>query len=314
MKIMSVWSSFGEETFFEQFQQTVCFTKDPGIENQVLDLYPDIEGQKIEGFGGAVTDAAGEVYAMMNAEQRAHLVHEYFSPERMHYTVVRVPMDSCDFSSYMHEADSDPEDEKLEKFSFAETEKYILPLLQDAKREAGKLELILSPWSPPAFMKTNGERKHGGKLKREYYRRWGEYICRYIREFEKRGFFVRGITLQNEPHASQSWDSCRYTGEEERTFLEEGMLPALDAEGYGDKEIYIWDHNKERLVERMGEVLSSKDADRVTGAAFHWYSGDHFEALAAAKKRWPDKKLMLSESAVEMYKFGKALVTNRVDR
>ena len=78
-------------------------------------------------------------------------------------------MDSCDFSTEMYEAMSDPSDRELKTFSFSRTEKYILPMLADAENAAGKkLKLMLSPWSPPAFMKTNGERKHGGSLKPEY--------------------------------------------------------------------------------------------------------------------------------------------------
>lgn len=130
-----------------------------GVENHVVNLYPEVTFQTMEGFGGAITDAAGFVYSLMNESQKQEMMHTYFSREEMKYGIVRIHIDSCDFSTEMYEAMSDPTDWEMKSFSFARTEKYILPMLIDAEKAAGKkLKLMLSPWSPPAFMKTNGER------------------------------------------------------------------------------------------------------------------------------------------------------------
>ncbi|MDE6589638.1 MAG: glucosylceramidase, partial [Oscillospiraceae bacterium] len=129
------------------------------VENQVVNLYPEIAFQTFEGFGGAITDAAGYVYSLMDEGQKRRVIQSYFAPDQMGYNRVRIHMDSCDFSTGMYEAMSDPDDRGLDSFSFARTEKYILPMLADAQKAAGKpLKLMLSPWSPPAFMKPNGQR------------------------------------------------------------------------------------------------------------------------------------------------------------
>ncbi len=54
-------------------------------------------------------------------------------------------------------------------------------------------------------------------------------------------------------------------------------------------EIFIWDHNKERAFERARDILDHQTDRMVTGVAFHWYSGDHFEALDLIRQRYPDK-------------------------
>lgn len=79
-------------------------------------------------------------------------------------------------------------------------------LLLDAAEKAygDKLDIMLSPWSPPAYMKTTEERNHGGKLKPEYRKRWAEYICRYIEEYRNRGYHVTKLTMQNDPKAVQT--------------------------------------------------------------------------------------------------------------
>lgn len=285
-------------------EQEIAFAHDEERENELINLYPHIEYQKMEGFGGAITDSAGYVYSLMNESQKQEMIQKYFGREGMKYRFVRIPIDSCDFSLEHYEADSDEEDVNFDKFSFERVEKYILPMLDAAEKAyGGRLDIMLSPWSPPAYMKTNGERNYGGKLKTGYEARWAEYICRYIEEYRARGYQVTKLTLQNEPKAVQTWDSCVYTAKEQKRFLKDYMWPALKAHSLNDIEIYIWDHNKERALEWAEEIIDEETSSMIAGVAFHWYSGDHFEALRMIKERFPGKKLLLSEACIEYSKF-----------
>lgn len=285
-------------------EQTLKFETDWGQEDEVINLYPQIKYQKIEGFGGAVTDSAGYVYSLMNREQKEKMVQKYFGENEMKYRMVRIPIDSCDFSLEHYEADKDAEDEVFQNFSLERAERYIFPLLDAAETVYGKkLEIMLSPWSPPAYMKTNGERNNGGKLKREYWGRWAEYLCRYIMEYRNRGYHVTKMTLQNEPKAVQTWDSCVYTAEEQKEFLRDYMWPALERNHLENIEVYLWDHNKERCLEWAETIIDETTDHMVAGIAFHWYSGDHFEALQMIRERFPEKKLLLSEACIEFSKF-----------
>lgn len=296
--------SFGKD-FWTTRQQTISFSMDKGTEDAVINLYPQIKEQSMEGFGGAITDAAGYVFSRMSEEKQEEMLSLYFSPEQMNYQKVRIHMDSCDFSTHMYEA-VEAGDESLASFSFRDTERYILPLLDAAEKKAGKrLKIMLSVWSPPAWMKTNGSRKNGGSLKPEYRKLWAKYICRYIHTFRERGYQVERISIQNEPKAVQTWDSCVYTTEQEKEFLRDFLYPEMKKEDLSDVEIFIWDHNKERLFERVEGIVDEETDSMVAGAAFHWYSGDHFEALDLVRKRYPGKKLILSESCLEYNKFDK---------
>ncbi len=217
--------TYGEGTWTQQFQQTVIFGEGEA-ENRVINLYPQNTYQTFDGFGGAVTEAAAYVYAQMSEAQKRAVIEQYFSPERMNYQFVRIPIDSCDFSLGQYEASSRPD---FSDFSFGRLEKYILPMMDDAQAAAGrKLPVLLSPWSPPAWMKTNGKREQGGKLKEECYAAYAEYLCRYILEFRRRGYLISSMTIQNEPKAVQKWDSCIFTAENEKAFLTEALWPALE--------------------------------------------------------------------------------------
>ncbi len=157
-----------------KFCQTVQLHEDVNeVENQVINLYPELTYEIFEGFGGAVTEAAGYVYSLMSEEQKKQVIETYFSSDNMNYRLVRIPMDSCDFCLEPYEAMSNPEDAELQSFTFERTQRYIMPMLEDIRKIAGdELKLMLTPWSPPKFMKTNGCRQQGGKLKPEYRKMW----------------------------------------------------------------------------------------------------------------------------------------------
>lgn len=272
-----------------------------GVEKRVVNLYPDVTFQTFRGFGGALTEAAGYVFAQLPAERRAEILRAYYGPGGLNYRFARTHLDSCDFSLDSYAAMNDPRDPELASFSLVRDEKYILPLIHAANAAAPEpLQVMLTPWSPPPFMKTNGTKKFGGYLKEEYYPLWARYICRYIREYRDRGVNVTMLTPQNEPKARQIWDSCLFTGEMESRFIAGHLGPELCRSGLDDVALFIWDHNKERAFDRACDVLGDGTAaPYVSGVGVHWYSGDHFEALELIGRRFPGLRLAFTEACVE---------------
>jgi glucosylceramidase len=202
---------------------------------------------------------------------------------------------------------SNPDDIEFNSFSLVRDEKYIIPFIKKAEQTAGKsLPVMLTPWSPPAFMKTNGQRIAGGSLKPEFRHFWAEYICHYIQQYRSKGIKVEMVTIQNEPKAVQTWDSCVYSAEQEKGFLRDYLYPSLVKNGLDDIEVHIWDHNKERMFERASTVIDKETDKMVRGVAFHWYSGDHFDAIRLVREKFPDKKLVFTEGCVEYSRFSEA--------
>ena len=99
-------------------------------------------------------------------------------------------------------------------------------------------------------MKTNDDMNNGGNLKPEYRAVWAECMAKYAAHYRAAGCDVRRISVQNEPAAVQTWDSCIYSGKEESEFAAQFLAPALEAEGCGDVKILVWNHNKEIPVYR----------------------------------------------------------------
>ena len=258
--------------------------------------------QTFLGIGGAITDAAAEVYATLPAEKQEELVNAYYdSTEGIGYTLCRTPIHSCDFSSesytYIEEGDKE-----LETFNIDHDRQYKIPLLKKAIEAAGgSLTLFASPWSPPAFMKDNNNMLRGGSLLPEYYDSWALYYTKFIKEYEKEGIPVWGITVQNEPMATQTWESCIYTAEQERDFLKKHLGPTMEKEGLGDRKIIVWDHNRDLINHRANVILGDTDAAKyVWGVGFQWYEpwagGEPmYVNLDHVKESFPSKQLLFTE-------------------
>jgi glucosylceramidase len=149
-------------------------------------------------------------------------------------------------------------------------------------------------------MKTNGQMNNGGKLRSEYRDAWARCYVKFIQAYAAHGVRVWGVSVQNEPAATQRWDSCIYSAEEERDFVRDHLGPQLEAAGLGHVKIVIWDHNRDLMVERAGTVYADPAAARyVWGTGFHWYGEDHFDHVQLLHDAWPDKQLLFTEGCQE---------------
>jgi len=273
-------------------------------ENDAVCLFPRYRDQTFLGFGGAFTEAAAYTWQTLQPQGKAALMEAYFGKDGLRYTLGRAHMGSCDFALGNYACLDAPE-EAPHTFHMERDRQYLLPMLREANTAAGgQLGIMLSPWSPPAFMKTNGEMNQGGALLPEYRSLWAQCMARYVSEYRAAGADVRWVSVQNEPDAAQPWDSCLYSAEEEGQFAADFLRPALERFGLHNVEILLWDHNKDQLPERVERSLSQRRCrEAVGGAAFHWYSGDHFEAVDWTHRRYPELKLFFAEGCVEYSRF-----------
>jgi glucosylceramidase len=288
---------------FEDFGQPV--------ETQVcVFVDPSKTFQSMEGIGGALTDASAEVFAKLPEAKQKELLKAYYDPkEGIGYTFGRTNIASCDFSSdtynYITENDS-----LLKSFSVAHDEKFRIPFIKQVIAAAGgKLTMFVTPWSPPAWMKDNNNVLKGGKLLPKYRQAWANYYIKFINTYESMGIPIWGLSVQNEPMATQKWESCVFTGEDERDFIKTFLGPTLHKSGFADKKLIAWDHNRDLLYQRASTVLNDPEAAKyVWGIGFHWYetwtgSAMQFENLKRVKEAFPDKNLIFTEGCVEKFSF-----------
>ena len=266
---------------------------------------PEKTFQTYLGIGGAITDASSEVFSALGDEQQNTVLKSLYGKEGIGYTIIRTSIHSSDFGlgshTYIEEGDT-----ALKSFSIEIDREKRIPFIKRA------IELIqddvvfyASPWSPPAFMKTNQNMLQGGKLLPEFRQAWADYYVKFIKAYEKEGIPVWGLTIQNEPMATQRWESCIYTAEEERDFLKNYLGPTLEKAGLGDKNIVVWDHNRDLMSHRANTIFEDPEASKYAwGIGFHWYETwtgglPKYDNLKSINESFPSKNMFFTEGCQE---------------
>ena len=262
------------------------------IDSNVINIDPEQYYQEFLGFGGAFTESTGYALSTVNKDIYNRILDDYFSTSGINYSFGRLPIGSSDFSldSYSYSYKND-----LSDFSIERDMKYIIPTIKSALKRNGNIKFVASPWSPPAFMKNNNRLILGGHLKNEYKKVWADYLVKYVNSYKNEGINIDFMTIQNEPDATQIWESCRYSAKDEADILKNYIYPTFKNNNISTK-FLIWDHNKDKIVKRAKKCLIKYGAlEYVDGIAFHWYTGSHFDNLNEVNEQFPRKLLFHTE-------------------
>jgi glucosylceramidase len=292
-------------------QYTVQEFNQPKETDPCIFIDPVHTFQNYVGTGGAITDASAETFAKLPKSKQQEIINAYFDKEKgSGYNLLRTTINSSDFSSesYTYVKDYDKE---LKTFSIAHDLKYKIPMIKEAQKKIDKKEFTFyaSPWSPPAWMKDNNNMLKGGSLLPEYYQTWANYFVKFVNAYEKLGMPIWGVSIQNEPMAVQTWESCIYTAEQERDFLKNYLGPTFHKNGFQDKKIIVWDHNRDLIYQRASTILNDPEAAKyVWGVGFHWYetwNGNQnlYDNVGLVHKAFPNVNLIFTEGCKEKFKF-----------
>ncbi|XP_032094226.1 LOW QUALITY PROTEIN: lysosomal acid glucosylceramidase-like [Thamnophis elegans] len=251
-------------------------------DNLVLKLKTSQKYQKIKGFGGALTDSAAINILNLSPKTQRNLLKSYFSSEGIEYTLIRVPMASCDFSVRLYTYADVENDFELKNFSLTDEDvKMKIPILQQAQAVAPRpLLLYASPWTSPVWMKTNGAMTGRGTLKGQpgdrYHKTWANYFIRFLDEYAKYNLTFWAITAGNEPTAGDiifyPFQCLGFSPEHQRDFIAEDLGPALANSSYKGIELIILDDQRVMLPYWAEVVLKDPKATQyINGIGIHWY-------------------------------------------
>ncbi|CAG2115983.1 unnamed protein product, partial [Medioppia subpectinata] len=268
-------------------------------------LNRDVKHQQIIGFGGAFTDSTGINIKKMGAKSEDHLIGDCFGKEGLEYNMGRIPIGGSDFSTRAYSLDDNTNDDKpLAKFNLTQEDLDLkIPIIQKAMKVATHdIRLFGSPWSAPKWMKTNNELIHGGDIKGQYLDVYAKYFVKYLDAYKAHGLNHWGITVQNEPWASQRWNSMHFDPKSMASFVANHLGPELARSGYGVDKLQVMqlDHNVGIVKQWVNEYFADPVASKYTaGTAVHWYGHDPKEQLDAPHNQHPDKWMLATEACVE---------------
>jgi glucosylceramidase len=257
--------------------------------------------QDVLGFGAAFTEASCFTFSRLTASAREQLFHELFHPSEMGLNVSRTCIGSSDYSLKAYTYDDGKPDPELKRFSIKHDQKYILPILREARQANPDLFLFSSPWSPPGWMKSGGSIL-GGSMRRHYFPAYAQYFIKFLRGYSEEGVNIQAVTVQNEVDTDQDWrmPACIWPQEYEIDFVAKFLGPAL-AEHDLKTKIWILDHNYNlwgRAVAELDNPVLRKYCDSV---AWHGYVGKP-EMMTRVHDADPDVQMYWTEGGSDYNK------------
>lgn len=266
----------------------------------VIEVNDMAQFQPIDGFGFALTGGSAQLLMRMTPEARAALLRELFAPEGdgIHVSYLRVSIGSSDMNDHPYTYDDMPAgqtDPQLAHFSLDIDRADVIPVLKQILALNPQIKILGSPWSAPAWMKTDDDLK-GGHLKHEDYPVFAEYFVKYLEGMKAEGITLDAITVENEPLNPKNTPSMVMFATEEDEFIAKDLGPALAKAGIKTA-IQVYDHNPD-VPSYPLSILADPEASRyVEGTAFHLYGGQA-ETFSRVHDEYPNKNLYMTEQSV----------------
>ncbi|MCA0233485.1 MAG: glucosylceramidase [Bacteroidetes bacterium] len=307
--VLLLWASVGRaqqtEIWLTKADKSVLFQKQTeklsfgANTNTLPSIYVDDTKtfQKMDGFGYTLTGGSAQLLAAMKPTERAKLLKELFATDQNNIGVsyLRISIGASDLSDHVFTYNDLPAgqtDPTLTKFTLAEERKELIPVLKEILSIAPSLKILGSPWTPPAWMKTNAASK-GGSLKPEFYDAYARYLVKYIQEMQKEGIQIDAITVQNEPLHPGNNPSLLMPQDEQAAFIKKSLGPIFKKANIRTK-ILVYDHNADRPDYPISILNDPEARQYIDGSAFHLYGGN-IESLRDVHEAHPDKNLYFTE-------------------
>jgi glucosylceramidase len=270
-----------------------------GTNERLIEIFPAKKLQQIDGFGGCFNERGMDALSVLPGNKRLEVIQQLFDTvSGCKFNICRMPIGASDYAMDYYSLDDTPGDYKMEHFSIERDRKYLIPYIKMAMKYNPKLKIWGSPWTPPAWMKSNNHYSCQGmqdschlQWNPEILHAYALYFEKYIKAYRNEGVNVYAIHVQNEPYACQNFPSCLWTGDKMRDFIRDYLGPKLTGL---NTEIWLGTINNGKYDDCAGVVLSDPgSAKYITGVGYQW---DGKNAIGITAARHPGIKLMQTES------------------
>jgi glucosylceramidase len=295
-----VWiSNPTNSILFQQYNKGIFFKTGTG-QYPSINVDSTITFQTIDGFGNCLTGGSATLIHKMDQTNRTKLLKELFTTQSFYIGIsyLRISIGASDLSDHVFSYDDMPaggSDPDLTSFSIDVEKTDLIPVLKEILAINPEIKILGSPWSAPAWMKTNDSTK-GGSLKPEYFDAYAKYFVKYLKAMAAEGINIDAITIQNEPLNDGNNPSMYMSASDQAAFIKGSLGPAFQAESIGTK-IIVYDHNADHTEYPITIFFDHDAAQYVDGAAFHLYAGS-IDALSQVHDMFPDKNLYFTEQWV----------------
>ncbi|HEX5155564.1 MAG TPA: glycoside hydrolase family 30 beta sandwich domain-containing protein [Parafilimonas sp.] len=296
---LSVWLTNNDRSALFQQQASLAFGS-ANTNNETIVINDGRTFQRMDGFGFALTGGSAMHIIRMSAPARNKLLHQLFdtTANAIGVSYLRLSIGASDLNEKVFSYDDVAGDTTLSHFDLAEDKTDVIPVMKEILAINPHIEIVGSPWSPPAWMKTNNDTR-GGRLKPEYYSVYAKYLAKYIESMKQNGITIDAITVQNEPLHPGNNPSLLLVAPEEADFIKYHLGPLFKTRNIKTK-IIIYDHNADRPDYPISILDDAQAAKYIDGSGFHLYGGT-IDALTDVHNTHPDKNIYFTEQMVVQF-------------
>ena len=256
--------------------------------------------QQMDGFGFALTGGSAYHIINMSSGARNNFLHQIFDTtgKSIGVSYLRLSIGSSDLNEKVFSYDDVAGDTSLAHFDLAEDKTDVIPVMKEIFKINPHINILGSPWSPPAWMKTNNDTR-GGRLKPKYNEAYAKYLVKYIREMAGNEITINAITVQNEPLHPGNNPSLLLVAPDEADFVKNYLGPLFEKNNIKTK-ILIYDHNADRPDYPISILDDPQARKYIDGSAFHLYNGT-IDALTDVHDAYPAKNIYFTEQMVVQF-------------
>jgi len=296
---IDVWLTNNDRSALFERQASLSFSDGKSSDQTIV--VDDVKTfQRMDGFGFALTGGSAMHIIHISAPARNKLLHQLFDTtgNATGVSYLRLSIGSSDLNEKVFSYDDVAGDTTLSHFDLAEDKTDVIPVMKEILAINPHIKILGSPWSPPAWMKTNNDTR-GGRLKPEYYKVYANYLAKYIESMKQNGINIDAITVQNEPLHPGNNPSLLLVAPDEADFVKYHLGPLFKAKNIKTK-IIIYDHNADRPDYPISILDDTQAAKYIDGSGFHLYGGT-IDALTDVHNAHPDKNVYFTEQMVVQF-------------
>ncbi len=293
-----LWETTADRSALLTEQKDTLPFSSPANACPTIDVNDMQQFQSMDGFGFALTGGSAQLLMRMEPGPRADLLKDLFATGSAGVSYLRVTIGASDMNERVYSYDDlskGETDVDLARFSLGPDRAEVIPVLKQILAINPAIKILGSPWSAPAWMKTN-DRVKGGYLRPEYYGAYAAYFVKYIEEMKSEGVPIAAITVQNEPLNPKNTPSMVMFVAEEDSFIAKYLAPAFQRAGITTK-ILLYDHNPDVLSYPLSILEDPAASKYVDGTAFHLYGGTA-SAMTDVHAAYPNKNLYMTEQSI----------------
>ncbi|MCM1066753.1 MAG: beta-glycosidase [Muribaculaceae bacterium] len=305
-------------------------------------------GTEFLGWGACFNELGWDALNMLPRATQAHILEQLFSPAgELALSIGRIPMNANDYARSWYSCDEVPADFNLKYFNIDRDRTAIIPFIKAAQDHNPGMRFWVSPWSPPTWMKINGDYPVRSDLAvnnmpernqvalfadtvaeckgvfpprlassdyfimdPRYLQAYADYFCRFIDEYAAAGIPVYMVMYQNEAWSYTNYPGCAWTPEGIITFNRDYLAPTM-ARRHPEVKVYFGTINTNRF-DVIDRVLADPGARRAfAGVGLQWEGADILTRLRA---KYPELTYVQTEGECGWGSFDRAAAEHTFER